>query len=322
VPVESPGVFVIYGKRDVADECLRVTRAPERGTPMQVRQTSLLFVAVLGMLMPGVRTRAVTITPPPVSLAKCSIPAAAPQAGDSQAAPGQAGASSGRATVLPVGQVQHFAKANLTVSAGTTTDGAIQIEARGTNLTFRKKVSANGRYTVEIEGPRDKVALSVTESSIAVTRGKKTLTVSPDSSQSQLDDVRKLLVDSRAVDMLRSAGAEFEVSEEDSSAATPVFASGRSGRFVDRRRRRGSARGQASVPACPFRAAAGGTAEHLLLPVGAVDHLGVRGDGRLFLLRVLLPDVVHAALDDAGGVCLVRPAGVFRPWLALVDRTH
>lgn len=182
---------------------------------MEVRQKSAMLVAVLSMLAPSVRiTAATTAVPPPVPLARCSAPGAQPRT---------AALSPAKAAARPIGQVRHFEKANLTVSAGTTADGSIQIEARGSDLGFRKRVQSTGRYTVELEAPRDKVTLGVTESSISVTRGKKTVTVGPDSPQSQFDDVRKMLADSRAIDLLRSAGAEFEASEEDSAASTPIL---------------------------------------------------------------------------------------------------
>jgi hypothetical protein len=131
--------------------------------------------------------------------------------------------SSAQAVVRPVGQVRHFEQANLTVSAGTAIDGSIQVDATGGDLGFRKNVQADGRYTVELEAPRDKVSLSVGDNTISVTRGGKTIVLTPDASQSRFDDVRKMLAGSRAVDLLRSAGAEFEVAEEDSAASTPIL---------------------------------------------------------------------------------------------------
>jgi hypothetical protein len=180
---------------------------------MHVRQKLALLVVVLSMLAPGVGTTATTALPPPVPLARCSAPSAQPQAGAQSAF---------KATVRPIGQVRRFDKANLTVSAGLASDGSIQVEATGGDLGVRKRVQSDGRYTVDLQTPGDKVTLGVTESSITVTRGRKTVTLRADAPQGQFDELRKMLADSRAIDLLRSAGAEFEASEEDSAASTPI----------------------------------------------------------------------------------------------------
>jgi hypothetical protein len=180
---------------------------------MHVRQKSALLVVVLSMLAPSIGTTATTTPLPPVPLARCSAPSAQPRPGAHSAA---------KAAVRPIGQVRHFDKANLAVSAGLASDGSIQIEATGGDLGFRKRVQSDGRYTVELETPGDKVTLGVTESSIAVTRGRKTVTLRADASQGQFDDLRKMLADSRAIDLLRSTGAEFEASGEESAASTPI----------------------------------------------------------------------------------------------------
>jgi hypothetical protein len=180
---------------------------------MHVRQKSALAVVVLSMLASGVGSTAATVLVPPVPLARCSTPNAQPRPGAQPAVDG---------AVRPIGQVRRFNNANLAVSAGIASDGSIQIEAAGGDLGFRKRVQSDGRYTVELQAPGDKVTLGVAETSITVTRGRKTVALRADASQSEFDDLRKMLADSRAIDLLRSAGATFEASEEESAAATPI----------------------------------------------------------------------------------------------------
>ena len=153
---------------------------------------------------------------PPVPLASC-VPVAAALAAPS--------AFPQPAVLRPVGQVRHFPRQNLTVSASTTTEGEIQLDARGEDLGFRKKVRANGGYTLELEAPRDKVVLGVTEERITVTRGKKTITLTAETADDQMDDVRRLLADSKAVLQLRSVSAEFEASDDDSPASAAFLMS-------------------------------------------------------------------------------------------------
>lgn len=126
-------------------------------------------------------------------------------------------------TIRPAAQVRHFERPGITFSANTTVDGAIQVEGRGGDLSFRKKVFYDGRFTVELEAPRDKVALALSEHAITITRGKKTIKLTPEGSDDDFDNVRRLLADSRAVRLLRSAGAAFEATEDDSAAAASLL---------------------------------------------------------------------------------------------------
>lgn len=122
----------------------------------------------------------------------------------------------------PVGQVRQFEKLDLTIGAGATADGAIQIEARTGDLGFRKKLQSDGRYTLDLEVPGDRISIGVTENGVTVERSGTTIAVSPEMSQSQLADVRRMFADSRAIDLLRAAGADIEASEEDSAAVVPL----------------------------------------------------------------------------------------------------
>jgi hypothetical protein len=153
---------------------------------------------------------------PPVPLAACSAGLAGPVTPSAFAQPG---------AVRPAGQVRHFPRQNLTFSAGTTAEGDVQLDGRGGEFSFRKKVRDNGRYSLEIEGPNDKVLLKVSDDTISVTRGKKTIELTADATEAQAQDVRRLLADSKAVQLLRSAGAEFDASDEDSAATVAVLLS-------------------------------------------------------------------------------------------------
>jgi len=153
---------------------------------------------------------------PPVPLASCATGAPAP------AAPA---AFSQPALARPAGQVRHFPRQNLTFNASTTAEGDVQIEARGSELGLRKKVRGNGRYSLELEGPGDKVLLNVSEEKITVARGKKTVVLTAETAEDQMDAVRRLLADSKAVQLLRSAGAAFEAADEDSAATTAILLS-------------------------------------------------------------------------------------------------
>jgi hypothetical protein len=181
---------------------------------MRVRPTTYVLLMLATLTAVGSNDQTLMAVAPPVPLARCVAVLSGPTA--TAAAPPK-----GVAT-RPIGQVRHFDRANITVSAGTTVDGAIQVEAAGGDLSFRKRVQADGRYTMEIEAPRDKVSIGVTENAITVTRGRKTITITPEASQRQADDLRRMLADSRAIDLLRNAGAELEASGDDSAASTPV----------------------------------------------------------------------------------------------------
>lgn len=180
---------------------------------MRVRLKTFVLLALATVTTIGSSDERLLATAPPVPPASCTgglVPKITARVGPKAV------------VVRPVGQVRHFDRANITVSAGPSLDGAIEIEAGGGDLRFRKKVQSNGRYSLEIGAPRDKVLVDVAEHTITVTRGKKTITITPETSESQMGDVRRMLADSRALDLLRSAGATFDASGEDSAASTPI----------------------------------------------------------------------------------------------------
>ena len=178
-----------------------------------------LAAAALACGAGAVASAAPKVSGPPVPLASCVAGPVAP------VAPVALSAFPRSSAARPAGQVRHFPRQNLTFSASTTTEGDVQLEARNGELGLRKKVSGNGRYSLELEAPRDKVVLGVTEEKITVTRGKKTIVLTADTADDNMDDVRRLLADSKAVRLLRSAGAEFDASDEDSPATVALLLS-------------------------------------------------------------------------------------------------
>src|SRR5688572_21199931 len=142
---------------------------------MRARPRTYALTMLATLTAVGSNDQTMMAVAPPVPLARCVTAMSGPTAA-------AAGPSRG-VTVGPIGQVRHFERANITVSAGTTVDGAIQVEAAGGDLSFRKRVQSDGRYTMEIEAPDDKVSIGVTENANTVTRGRKTITISPQASQ-------------------------------------------------------------------------------------------------------------------------------------------
>ena len=58
---------------------------------------------------------------------------------------------------------------------------------------------------------------------MAVTRGRKTITLTAQATEEDLSAVSRLLADSRAVRQMRAKGAAFEADEEDSAAAASLL---------------------------------------------------------------------------------------------------
>lgn len=183
------------------------------------RLKSLALPALVAAALAFVAGRVVAAAPPP---SRPPVPLASCVAGAASAAPL---AFSQSAVAKPAGQVRYFPGQDLTFSVNTTADGAVQLDARGGEFGFRKRVQGNGRYSLEIEGPRDKVVLNVSEDKISVARGRKTISLTAETAEDQMDDVRRLLADSKAVQLLRSAGAAFEASDEDSPASVAILLS-------------------------------------------------------------------------------------------------
>jgi hypothetical protein len=116
--------------------------------------------------------------------------------------------------------------ADLVFSGGAPGDGSIVMEGRGGDLTFRKKVFQNGSFSIDVEVPRDSVSLNVVDRVVTIRRGRRTITLDlAASSEDDLDKARRLLADSRAVRLLRSAAAALQEAEDEGPGAMSLMAS-------------------------------------------------------------------------------------------------
>lgn len=121
-------------------------------------------------------------------------------------------------------QVRHLDRAEITLHAGVTEDGGIQVEGRGGAFIFRKKSSPNGQFTLDLEGPGDKVGISLAENALTVTRGRRRVVLSLGGfGDRELDKARLLLAGSSAVRLARVAAAAIQEAEDDSAAAVSLL---------------------------------------------------------------------------------------------------
>jgi hypothetical protein len=126
----------------------------------------------------------------------------------------------------PAAQVRHLDRAEITFHASLTQDGAVQVEGRGAEFVFRKKSRPNGHFTLDLEGPDDKVGISLAEDSATITRGRRRVTLLLRAlSERDLDEARVLLAGSSAVRLARVAAAAVQDSEDDSAAAVSLLIS-------------------------------------------------------------------------------------------------
>jgi hypothetical protein len=182
---------------------------------MGVRLKSTMFLVSATAMTIASSPGQLDAVAPPFAMPKCSAAIAT--------APVRLPAADAAAAARPVAQVTHFDRGNVTVSATTTVDGAIQVEARTTDLVLQKTVRTGGSYTLQLESGSDAVAVDVAESAVTLRRGGRALTLTPDSGENDLVEVGRLLVDSKAVRVLRHLGAEFEASDNDTPAAAPLL---------------------------------------------------------------------------------------------------
>jgi hypothetical protein len=125
-----------------------------------------------------------------------------------------------------VEQVRHLDRAEITLQAGLTPDGAIEVEGRGGDFVFRKTSRPDGQFTLALEGPGDKVNISLTADSVTVVRGRRRVVLSLTAlSERALDEARVLLAGSRAVRLARVAAAAVQDAGDDSAAAVSLLIS-------------------------------------------------------------------------------------------------
>jgi hypothetical protein len=146
------------------------------------------------------------------------VPAAAPSISS-----GLAGQATAR--IRKVAQVRRNDKADMTFASGATIDGGFRVEGHGGDLTFRKTVRQNGSFTLELEAPRDHVAITFDNQSLTVERGGTTLTATPQGGADDLTRIQQLLADSPAVRLSRVAAAALQDSEDDSPESIAMIIS-------------------------------------------------------------------------------------------------
>lgn len=101
----------------------------------------------------------------------------------------------------------------LTVSVSATTDGSLLLSATAGDLAVRKVVYPDGRFHVQIEQGRDRVALTGAVGRVSVTYGSRSLTLTPDRDDDQQGRrVRELLAASPSLRLFRRLNAELEAS--------------------------------------------------------------------------------------------------------------
>jgi hypothetical protein len=121
-------------------------------------------------------------------------------------------------------QVRRLEPADLTFEATTTVDGGIQVEARGGDLVFRKKVLPNGSFVLELNGRGDSVVISFNQDTITVGRNRRQLTIAVGSNlDERLSAAQRLLAGSKSAGLLRLAAAAVQDAEEDSAAAASLL---------------------------------------------------------------------------------------------------
>lgn len=156
------------------------------------------------------------------------IPAASCRADDVRAPAASTGSqfsSAGPALRLVSSQPRRNDKAGLTMGSRATSDG-VQIEARGPELSFKKKVRPNGSFSLTLATPRDAVQIEFSGQTVSVTRGAATASLGPsDSLEADLGRIQRLVADSPALRQSRQAAAAIEESEDDSPEASAVLMS-------------------------------------------------------------------------------------------------
>ena len=112
----------------------------------------------------------------------------------------------------------------MTFASRRTVDGALQVEARGGDLSLRKTVTSDGSSVLELGAQNDSVTVRFSAGTARVTRQGATATVDfHDASAASLDVVRRLLADSPAVQLTRVAAANLMDSEDNSPESAAVL---------------------------------------------------------------------------------------------------
>jgi len=121
-------------------------------------------------------------------------------------------------------QVTRLEAADLTLAFAQLDDGSLEIAGRAGELTIRKTVQPQGDVVLELGADNDRVILQAATHSVSVRRGAKHVVLSPvEVTEDDLDQVRRLLADSRAVVLLRRLGAAVYAGQDDSPASAALL---------------------------------------------------------------------------------------------------
>jgi hypothetical protein len=122
-------------------------------------------------------------------------------------------------------QVRRLDKADLTLTTSAARDGSLQVDGHGGDLQFRKSVRPNGSYTLNLETSHDAVTIAFSEHAITISRGRKSAALTlATASDEDLDNAHRLLADSRAARLLRTAAANVEESDDSPESAALLMA--------------------------------------------------------------------------------------------------
>jgi hypothetical protein len=126
-------------------------------------------------------------------------------------------------------QVRRVEPADLTFQAVATSEGDIQVEARGGNLVFRKKVRADGSFDLALEGRGDAVAVTFDQDTITIVRNRRRVAIAVGTKiegpqlQEGLTAAQRLLAGSSATGLLRLAATAVQDAEDDSAASASLL---------------------------------------------------------------------------------------------------
>lgn len=121
-------------------------------------------------------------------------------------------------------QIRHVPDTEVLFSGSMTGDGAFALEARGGGLVLTKTSRGPSGFSLDLEAPGDKVAITFGPAGIVVSRNARETTVGIDGSDiGELDRARELLAGSTAVRLARVAASSLQDSEDNSMAAASLL---------------------------------------------------------------------------------------------------
>ena len=128
------------------------------------------------------------------------------------------------------GYQEHDQQTSTTFTATTDAGGNAVFTARGGDFLFEKVVSPTGEATLRLTQDRDVVTIAISQSGLAVGRGRRTVRLDPRTDKGDdIDNVRALLLGSRAVRSFKRLAAALEnrdESEEDGALSIVALIDG------------------------------------------------------------------------------------------------